>query len=184
MHYFEPAELVALLRHVYERNRVHHLAMLTTVCHGLRVTEALSLRGRDVTDGYVATPRGKDSIPVFQRLHASPVPYLDERPLAVHAGGVGRDAYLFDMGRSRADEIIKRYGAGVGIHRKKCHWHTLKHTTAMLVWSQSHSLSQVSQVLGHRDQKTSLIYLHEEDRGKGLANLTAALNALSPIESQ
>jgi hypothetical protein len=46
MHYPEPDEHYAILAAAHRRNRTHHLMMLTSVCHGLRVTEMIGRADR------------------------------------------------------------------------------------------------------------------------------------------
>ena len=48
MHYFELQELSALLTAAYMRNRIHHMVMLASVAHGLRVSDAINLTSKDV----------------------------------------------------------------------------------------------------------------------------------------
>ncbi len=41
MHYFEHAELTALLSAAHSRKRVHHMLFLACAAHGMRVSDAL-----------------------------------------------------------------------------------------------------------------------------------------------
>ena len=186
MHYFESHELTALLTAAYNRNRLHHLVMLASVCHGLRVSEAVSLTSSDVQGTALVVNRNrlKDNGEQLQALHFSDNPIFDERSLVIHAGQIAgnsamKDKRLFHLCRQRCDQFIRSYGKEANIPMAKLHWHSLRHSTAMLTWSESHSLSQVQQVLGHKHPSTSLIYLHESDKMKGLASLARALDVVS-----
>jgi site-specific recombinase XerD len=185
MHYFEPFELSALLTAAYTRNRIHHMIMLASVAHGLRVSDATGLTSNDVQGNslIVNKNRLKKNVAQIQSLHFSDNPVFDERALVVHAGQIADsgsgDKRLFHLCRQRCDQFIRRYGKIANIPTAKCHWHSLRHSTAMLTWSESHSLSQVQQVLCHSNPSTSIIYLRESDRTKGLAALRNGLEAIA-----
>lgn len=186
MHYFLENELTALLTAAYNRNRIHHLVMLASVCHGLRVSDAIALESSDVqgTALVVNKNRLKDNGPQLQPLHFSDNPIFDERSLVIHAGQIAensilQDKRLFHLCRQRCDQLIRRYGKEASIPPAKLHWHSLRHSTAMLTWSESHSLSQVQQVLGHKSMNTSIVYLRESDRTKGLLSLHRGLEAVA-----
>lgn len=191
MHYFEPSELTALLTAAFKRNRIHHMVMLVSVCHGLRVSDAISLESSDVQGAslLVNKNRLKDNVEQLQPLHFSKNPIFDERALMIHAGQIAdnrelKNKRLFHLCRQRCDQLIRTYGRkaneqGANIPTAKLHWHTLRHSCAMITWSESHSLSQVQHVLGHENPSTSLVYLRESDRRKGLAALHSGLEAIA-----
>ncbi len=185
MHYFESHELYDLLNAARERNRVHHMLMLASVAHGLRVSDAIGLTCYDVQGTSLLVNKGrlKENGQQLQPLHVSSNPIFDERSLMVHAGRIAdsgsKDKRLFPMCRQRADQLIRAYGKGLGIPTAKLHWHTFRHSTAMLVWGESYSLSQVQQVLGHSNMSTSIIYLRESDGRKGIANLQRGLDTVA-----
>jgi site-specific recombinase XerD len=160
--------------------------VFSRVCHCLRVSDAISLTSRDVqgTALVVNGNRLKDNGEQLQALHFANNPIFDERSLVIHAGQVAgncalKDKRLFHLCRQRCDQLIRRYGKDANIPTAKLHWHSLRHSTAMLTWSESHSLSQVQHALGHKHPSTSLIYLHESDKAKGLASLARALDLVS-----
>jgi len=185
---------LSLLKVAYEKNRLHHLALLVSVVHGLRVSELLALTVDDLHEATISIRPSKRSKSAKQQsakrvqasiepLYRSANPLLDESQLAAHAHGVRQLAgkRLFPFCRQYADKIIRRYGAEAGIAAAKCHLHSLRHTTAMLCWSQSHSLGQITACLRHKSGAASIVYLHEVDRQKSQASLTAALNALANV---
>jgi site-specific recombinase XerD len=178
MHYFTPEELNALLTTAHKHSKVHHLALLVSVGRGLRVSECLELTPDDVQgEKYLLCRRKKGSVRQLQSLHKSAHPLFNEMALVEYAAKVraSGQARLFDFCRQYADRLIRRYGAEAGIAAEKCHWHSLKHSTAMLVWSESLSLSQVQQALGHADYHSSLIYLREHDARLAAQSLDRAL---------
>src|ERR1039458_8224589 len=61
MEYMTREELVRLFRVAREHNPLHHVAMLVGLLHGLRVSETLAIRGRDICDGKLSVKRLKKS---------------------------------------------------------------------------------------------------------------------------
>ena len=66
MEYMTREELVRLFKIARDHNKLHHLAMLVGLLHGLRVSEMLAIRGRDVCDGKLSVKRLKKSRATFQ----------------------------------------------------------------------------------------------------------------------
>ena len=164
MHYMISDELRRLFQVAYERNRLHHLCLVTTLFHGLRVSETIQLVGPDVQDGQLSIFRLKKSRPSLHPLHIDADPLLDESPLIdMAARNSGR---LFPFSRQRADQFIKRYAEIAGIHRAKAHMHALKHSIAILIWEKTHSLGQIQSYIGHKSPSSTLQYLVEIDARK------------------
>ena len=55
--------------------------MLVGLLHGLRVSETLAIRGRDICDGRVSVKRMKKSRPTLHALRIDNDPLFDESPL-------------------------------------------------------------------------------------------------------
>ena len=51
MEYLTREELVRLFKIARNHKKLHHVAMLVGLLHGLRVSEMLAIRGRDICDG-------------------------------------------------------------------------------------------------------------------------------------
>src|SRR5437016_5156264 len=127
MHYFTSDELTAILKVAYQRNPLHHLAMLTSVCHGLRVSELLGLEPEDVMPPYLSLGRLKGEKAQLQPLHASDNPLFDEARLRLLAyereriAGRHAPSRIFPVCRQRLDQIIRRTGKLAGVPPVKCH---------------------------------------------------------------
>jgi integrase len=162
MEYLTKSELRRLFQVAYEKNKTHHLALVVGLFHGLRVSEIVAIKGRDIVDGQLSVKRLKRSKPTLQPIHADGDPLFDETPiLAMAAQNKGR---LFNFSRQRVDQFIRSYGTLAGIHPDKLHAHAVcKHSLAMLLWSQTHSLGQIQSYLGHRAASSTLCYLAEAD---------------------
>jgi integrase len=173
MFYLEPQEIVDLFQVVYDRNKLHHMAMVTSLWHGLRVNELITLTDKDIQGDNIYIARLKGSKSGLQAIMVMDNPLLDESP--IKNLGPGR---LFPFYRQRCDQIIKFYGDLAGIPRCKRHWHVFKHTTGMFVWNQTQSLGAVQEKLGHKSESSSLVYLKENDKKKGENALRNALAKL------
>src|SRR5438093_451497 len=66
---------------ISDRNRLHHLALLAGFLHGLRVSETLAIKGRDILDAKLSVKRLKKSLPTLHRLRFDSDPLFDESPL-------------------------------------------------------------------------------------------------------
>jgi integrase/recombinase XerD len=135
---------------------------------GLRVTELVSLRTRDVnlTAGFLLT-RGKGEkerlIPLGESAAIAMTRYLAE----VRAKGDphGANPYLFlsrlgdRMTRQAFWNLIKKRALQAGI-RKNISPHTLRHSFATHLLENGADLRSVQLMLGHADLSTTQIYTH------------------------
>lgn len=173
MFYMDRRELRGLLEAAYRHNRTHHLALLTAMIHGLRVSELNNVRGTDITPaGELIVHRLKGSRTTVQPIRRDSDPVFDCSGLITLAAEK-RTLRLFEIHRSHFDRLIKRYGAEAGIHPDKLHMHALKHSCAMLLWDATGSLGQLQSYLGHVSASSSLVYLAEADARKAQSALAA-----------
>lgn len=169
MYYLSKEELRRLFQVAYNRNRRYHLALVTMLHHGMRVSELVNLRGTDITaDGQVIVRRLKGSNTTLQAIRPDADPLFDESPL-VELARERKGRRLFEVTRQHIHRLIREYGAEAGIHPDKCHPHSLKHSCAMLVWDATNNLGQLQSYLGHKSPSSSLCYLYEIDGRKAQA---------------
>lgn len=167
MQYLTKDELKRLFTVAYESNRLHHLALVVGLWHGLRVSEIIAITGSDIADGQLSVKRLKKSKSTCQPIHRDADPLFDESPLLkMAAENSGR---LFPFSRQRADEFIKKYAERAGIHPDKAHMHVLKHSLGMLLWDATKNLGQIQSYLGHKAASSTLCYLVEADARKAQA---------------
>src|SRR5437660_10007469 len=81
MEYLSRDELVRLFKVARSRNPLHHVALLVGLLHGLRVSETLAIRGRDICDGRLSVKRLKKSRATLHALRIDDDPLFDESPL-------------------------------------------------------------------------------------------------------
>jgi integrase/recombinase XerD len=171
MQYMDRAELRRLFAVAAEHNPTYRLALAVALWHGLRVSELTSLRGSDVTaDGHLIAKRLKGSLLTVQPIRRDTDPVFDESGLIALAQERGSQR-LFPVSRQYLDKLMKQYCAMAGIHRSKAHWHSLKHSIAMMIWSAKPDLGQLRNYLGHKSPSSSLVYLAEADSQKAFATV-------------
>jgi integrase len=164
MEYLTKSELRRLFQVAYDHNRVHHLAMVVGLWHGLRVSEIIKVKGSHIVDGQLAVRRLKGSKSTLQPLHIDTDVLFDESPLIEMAAD--NRGLLFDFSRQRCDQFIRKYAEIAGLHPSKRHAHVLKHSVAMLIWGATNSLGMIQSYLGHRAASSTLAYLREVDSQK------------------
>jgi len=172
MEYLNRSELRRLFAVAYAHNQQHHLALCLGFWHGLRVSELIAIRGQDIHDGWLSVQRLKRSLPTLQPIRQDRDPLFDCTPVLALAAA-NPEARLFPFCRQRVDQFIRRYSKLAGLHPDKSHSHTLKHSLAMVLWDETHSLGQIQSYLGHKASSSSLQYLRESDHGKAQAALAA-----------
>ena len=146
-----------------KENELHWQMMLTGFYFGLRVSEVNAILGEDVQDNQLTVRRLKNSMKTLQRIPAtkgSPEFKLRLAELAKKAGSRSR---VFPLCRQRCDQFIKRYCRLAGIHRRKAHFHALKHSVAMAIWAETKQPGQIKSYLGHKSMSSTMQYLNESD---------------------
>ena len=161
MEYLNRDELVRLFKVARQHNPLHHVALLVGLLHGLRVSETLAIRGRDICDGRVSVKRLKKSRPTLHALRIDSDPLFDESPL-LELAKAGPETELFPWSRQYMDVLLKRYAALAGIHPAKRHYHVLKHSICVLLWQETHDLNAIQDHVGHRSSSSTLIYLRAD----------------------
>jgi integrase len=161
MEYLTREELTRLFKVVRNHNKLHHIAMLVGLLHGLRVSEMLAIRGRDICDGKLSVKRLKKSRATLHALRFNSDPSFDESPL-LELTRTNPDGRLFQWSRQYMDIVLKRYAAVAGIHPSKAHYHVLKHSICVLLWQETHDLNAIQDHVGHRSSSSTLVYLRAD----------------------
>jgi integrase len=164
MEYMTRDELVRLFKVARDHNRLHHVAMLVGLLHGLRVSEMLAIRGCDICDGMLSIKRLKKSRATLHSLRFDSDVLFDESPLLALAQA--NDGKLFDWSRQYMDRVLKRYAGLAGLHPSKAHYHVLKHSICLILWQATHDLNAIQDHVGHRSASSTLVYLRAEAAAK------------------
>jgi integrase len=170
MEYMTREELVRLFRVARQHSSLHHVAMLVGLLHGLRVSETLAIRGRDICDGKLSVKRLKKSRATLHALRIDSDVLFDESPL-LELSTANPDTELFPWSRQYMDVVIKRYSALAGIHPAKRHYHVLKHSICVLLWQETHDLNAIQDHVGHRSSSSTLVYLRADAAEKAQSTI-------------
>lgn len=146
------------------KNTKHVLMISLMYSSGLRVSELISLRVRDLElnkkYGYVRNGKGgKDRLIVIPKNLINPIKRLMEKE------DLDEENYLFNSNRNKKysirsiQKIIEKASKISGIKRK-IHPHTLRHSFATHLIENGYDVSQVQTLLGHKSPETTLIYTH------------------------
>jgi type 1 fimbriae regulatory protein FimB len=161
--YLDPEEIAAFFRVVTsKRDR----AIFRLVYHrGLRAHEIGLIQYADWRDrdAVLFVRRGKGSISREHKL-------IREELLALRAwvkerGTVAGPMFPSRQGRkgitrTRLDQIMKRYCAAAHIRSDKAHMHAWKHSCGTQLSERGESAAAIQDWLGHRDSKSTDIYMH------------------------
>lgn len=152
------SEMEKLLVVAEARSRRNWLALLVGYNHGLRVSEIIGLRAKNVVDGFLTVKRLKGSERTSQPLVAS-----ERTALEGFCTGLRPNDRLFPVSRVMMHKVFKQYCALAGIPRIPGRGiHALKHSIAM------HSIKiagieAVRVYLGHKSLSSTGAYLKISD---------------------
>ena len=167
MKYLETNDLGKLFNAAYEANRTHHLALITAYWTGARVSQVLSLTGRDIFQlngiWMIRIGKQKRGLEADHKLHVDANHVLDMSPLVDLAKRMGRNRLFGGLSRQYLDIKLKAYGASVSIHVSYLHAHVLRHSIAMEIWTRTQRLGTITSFLQHRSPTSALQYLAEND---------------------
>jgi integrase len=173
MNYLKKDELKKLLSGV--SNESHKLMILVGFWHGLRVSELISLEGKDIQGGVLRIQRLKKSKKTTQPFVFNADPELDEEtPLLKLAATLGPNDRLFNITtRDGVAKMLHRAATVAGLPLYKCHPHALKHSIAMAMYKGGKSVKEMQTYLGHVEGKNTLRYIEatEEESAQGIGNL-------------
>lgn len=155
-------EIKALLREV----PVHwqRVMLLVALCHGLRVSELIELRGENIQHGRLYCERKKRSLPTKHPFWKSADPELDlSVPLTELAKTVKLKDRLFPMTPDGVLKLMKRAGGRAGIDPLKLHPHALKHSCVRLMLRSKTNpdgaeLVEVKTYVGHASIQSTALY--------------------------
>jgi site-specific recombinase XerD len=134
-----------------ERDR---LIFRTLAMSGLRRSELLALKCRDVKEGYLFVYGGKGDkdrvAPIPRKLSLELLDY-------VCMYGLGPSDRLFPVGKARLDSLVKGYALKAGIDDLTPH--SLRHYFATRLLELGADIRSLQELLAHSDISTTAIYL-------------------------
>jgi site-specific recombinase XerD len=163
-----PIEFAAMLDACSSRpTGIRNRAMLVTLYRaGLRITEALSLRPKDLDsiNGSIRVLNGKGGKARTVGMDPAAFEYVNHWLVHRHERGIGDDAPVFCMldGRPLDSSYVRllfhRLGRAAGI-AKRVHPHGLRHTHAAELRAEGIDIGIISKQLGHTSIATTARYL-------------------------
>jgi len=139
----------------------------TAFWHGLRASEVVGrkgLLGKQINNGHIYVQRLKGSMFTKQPLISHIDPLLDERAgLEKLALEVGLNNRMFNIGRKMLWVIMQEAGKKAGIDKDLCHFHILKHSTAMNARKAGMEIEDLKQYMGHKSGSSTMEYLKVDD---------------------
>lgn len=154
-----------------------HVLFLLCIKHGLRVTEALNLtKGNFTTAGdklFIYVSRLKRSLETTQECTGDGEPLFDERTIVTQYLTSLQGESLFDLSRSGADWLMKRYAWRAGIPAHKRSMHKCKHTTGTWLRKAGADVVQIQNALGHADIRSTMAYMRPSAEEVEQARITA-----------
>ncbi len=146
------------------QNRKHKMLLQFMWMTGCRISEAINVKRADIDfTNYTVLVKWQKSnkgnhrnIPLHPRL---------QEILGFYCADFNRQDYIFNITRQRAFQICKKHLDG--------HPHKLRHSFAVHWLRSGNRLETLSQILGHSDIKTTMVYLQivPRDQGKELMNM-------------
>ncbi len=154
-------EIVKLINNI--KNEKHNLMIKLIYAAGLRVSELVNLRIKDLEfdNGYGWVRQGKGNkdriFVIAESLKKELTEYIKKEDLSY-------DSWLFNsyngqMSTRTVQEIIKKAAKKSKIN-KKVHPHTLRHSYATHLIENGYDVTSVQALLGHSSMETTMIYLH------------------------
>lgn len=140
------------------QNKTHRLMAELLYSSGMRVSELLSLKVKDLElgSGYGWIRKGKGGkdrpFVVAESIKGVLADYIAKNNLAA-------DARLFPKHPRTVQEIVRKAARKAGI-MKNVHPHTLRHSFATHLIQNKHNVSDVQSLLGHSSMQTTMVYVH------------------------
>lgn len=129
---------------------------------GLRLSELVHLKARDIEDGYGWVRRGKGA---KDRMFIIADKIKDQLHEHIMKSCNGTDGWVFKGTKARhystrsVAAIIKKAALRAGI-KKNVHPHTLRHTFATHLIEDGYPVTVIQNLLGHASSETTMVYLH------------------------
>ena len=133
---------------------------------GIRVSEALNLKRKDITedgDLFIIRIRGKGN---KYRIVMIKRPLIEAHLNAIAINYINKEGYLFinkkgtRLTQAYVSRIVEQILFKAGIRKEKNGAHMLRHTFATMLYKKQKDLVLVQEALGHASLNTSRIYTH------------------------
>ena len=142
------------------------LIIKTIIFTGIRVSEALNLKRKDITedgDLFIIRIRGKGN---KYRIVMIKRHIIEDHLNAIAINYINKEGYLFinkkgtRLTQAYVSRIVEQILFKAGIRKEKNGAHMLRHTFATMLYKKQKDLVLVQEALGHASLNTSRIYTH------------------------
>lgn len=165
-------ELKLLLTTAKSHSTRDYVLLLVSVCHGLRVSEAINIRKRDISGGCpkLSVNRLKGSEATSQRLQENADPLLNERAVVTeYTAKLGPNDLLFPdkdggmLTRWQVYSFVQKYGRLAGIDEDRLHPHCCKHSLGTLMRKNGADIKTIQLALGHKNINSTAVYMNASE---------------------
>ena len=143
-------------------NPKHKMQLQLLYYCGLRISEMLSLKKRDIDikDEVIKVVQGKGG---KDRIIPIPKPLLHDLRIYLLQPFMDQEQDLFKTGSRATQGMLERLSEKFG---KKVHPHMLRHSYATHILEKTNNLELVRDLLGHSDIRITQIYTHMTTKAK------------------
>ena len=150
--YLSKTEVDSLLDIVKRDNKRNYLIMLTLWKTGMRNTELISLKKKDIRDDEILIRKGKGNKPRMIPLNTS----LGDL-LSFHCSPLTDESLLFPLSDTSIRNICHKYENN--LLQRYLKPHMFRHSFAVHCLKSGMNLRSLQKILGHTDLNTTAIYL-------------------------
>ena len=169
-----PQELRALLTIARDENYQFYILLLISVCHGLRVSEAIALTRSNFSTAsngtYLAVQRLKGSRATNQLLISTGDALMNEQGVVTeYIDGLKPGELLFryengkQFKRFHINYLMRCFGKRAGVPRHKWFPHVAKHTAGALMRQTGSGIEDIADHLGHKNINNARVYAGNTD---------------------
>lgn len=162
-------ELRALLVEARASSERDWLMILVAFWHGLRASEVVGIKAKDIEDGYITVRRLKGSLKTTQTLisHKDSM-FNEQKGLFEFTAEMHGNQRIFPVSRIQFWRIVQKHAKAADLPKHKAHPHALKHTIASQTIAEV-GIENCRQWLGHKSISSTGSYLRVSDDAAGLA---------------
>lgn len=171
--YLTKAELYQLLQAAKSKDKETWIMLLVGYWHGLRASEIVNIRSKQIKGGYLTVQRLKGSEKTIQKLVSCTDSILSEREYLEELART-KDMLFKGVSRFALTKRMMRLGASIGLPPHKCHAHVLKHTCGIHGRNNGVEIEALQTYLGHKSLASTGVYIKMGDEEAGDLYLKAA----------
>jgi len=147
--YLKKTQIDSILERARQDNKRNYLLLLTLWKTGMRNSELVNLKKKDIKDDEIIIRRGKGNKPRMIPLDS----HLGDL-LTYHSADLTNEDLLFPLSTAQVRNITHKYQGVEDVHP-----HTFRHSFAVHCLLQGMNIRSLQIILGHSDLATTAVYL-------------------------